>query len=198
MIGAVAFWQNPPTAGTLTVGLTYTNLPSNLVLLPPVPNQINATYTGPPAPISQMTIYNLSAKVDASHATPGAAVKLNVIAASTVNGITVQTPAPIVVAIDTLTSKEVPVEVKASAGPGWSITNTVAICPGSSKPNPCAVHFTGPASWMTNLHASAKFTHPVAANPDSYPNQSVHRQNNNRYFNLPTSSKPTPTCSLDV
>src|SRR5207245_196021 len=78
---------------------------------------------------SQVTFSNPSAKVDASHATPGAAVKLNVIAASTVNGISVQTPAPIVVAIDTLTSKEVPVEVKASAGPGWSITSTVAMCP---------------------------------------------------------------------
>ena len=198
MLGAVAFSQNPPTAGTLAVGLTYTNLPSNLVLLPPVPNKINVTYTGLSGPISQVTIYNLSAKVDASHATPGAAVKLNVIAASTVNGISVQTPAPIVVAIDTLTSKEVPVEVKASAGPGWSITSTVAMCPGSSKPNPCAVHFTGPASWMTNLHAYATFPHTVAANTDSYPNQSVQLQNNNGYFDLTTCSKVTPACSLDV
>ncbi len=196
MLGAVAFSQNPPTSGTLSVGLTYPNVPSNLVLISP-PNKINVTYTGLSGPISQVTTSNLSAKVDASHATAGAAVKLNVIATSTVNGVTPQAPAPIVVTIDTLTTKEVPVEVKASAAPGWSITNTVVMCPGSSKPNPCSVHFTGPTSWMTNLHAYVAFPHTVATNTDNSPNQSVYLQNNNGLLDM-TSCRTTPCVSLDV
>ena len=197
MLGAVAFSQNPPTSGTLKVGLTYTNLPSNLVLLNP-PSNINVTYSGLSGVISQVTVNNLSAKVDASHATPGAAVKLNVIAASTVTGVTVQV-APIVVAIETLTTKEIPIEVKANAAPGWSITSAVATCPASSKPTPCAVHFTGPASWTTNLHAYV--TYPgagIQANTNNSPNQTVQLQNNNGYFDSTTCSKVTPACSLDV
>jgi len=197
MLGAVAFSQNPPTSGVLTVGLTYPNVPSNLVLINP-PSNIKVTYTGLSGAISQVTTSNLSAKVDASHATPGPAVKLNVIASSTVNGVTVVTPAPIVMAVDTLTTKEVPVEVKASAAPGWSITNTVAMCPGSSKPNPCAVHFTGPASWTTNLHAYVTYPgQPIAANTNNSPNQTIQLQNNNGFLDM-TSCRTTPCINLDV
>jgi len=196
MLGAVAFSQNPPTSGTLTVGLTYPNVPSNLVLMNP-PSKIKVTYTGLSGVIAQVTTNNTSAKADASHASPGSAVKLNVIATSTVDGVTVQTPAPIVVAIDTLTTKEVPIEVKANAAPGWSITKTVATCQGSTKPSPCAVHFTGPASWTNNLHAYVTFPGTVAVDKTDSPNQPVQLQSNIGYIDL-TSCHTTPCANLDV
>jgi len=45
MLGAVAFAQNPPTTGNLTVGLNYTFGGANVILLNP-PTRINVSYSG--------------------------------------------------------------------------------------------------------------------------------------------------------
>ncbi|HSS59935.1 MAG TPA: CdaR family protein [Candidatus Limnocylindrales bacterium] len=196
MLGAVAFSQNPPTLKTLSKGLSYNTGTNPIVLINP-PSKATVTVTGLSSLIAIVNADNLSATVDASHAKPGLGVRLDVTVTPTLPGITVQQPPPIVVDIDTLTTKEIPVEVRANAAPGWSITNTVAMCPGSSKPNPCAVHFTGPASWMTNLHAYVAYPNTVSANSGNSPNQPVLLQNNNGYLDM-TLCRTTPCTDLDV
>jgi len=197
MLGAVAFSQNPPTSKPLTVGLSYPTTQNQIVVINP-PSKTSVTITGLADVIATVTPDNLTAIVDTAHAKAGAAQKLNVTVTSTDKRVTVQQPAPIVVDVDTIATKEVQVEVKATSAPGWSISSSVATCPGSSKPNPCFVHFTGPAGWTNNLHAYAAFPGQVAANSTNSPNQAVQLQNNNGYFDNTTCTRVTPACSLDV
>jgi YbbR domain-containing protein len=188
MLGAVAFSQNPPTSGTQSVILSYAIAP-NLVLINP-PRRINVTYAGLAAAIKNVTASNLSALVDApTHA--GAAVKLNVTASSSAPGVTPQNPAPIVVTVDTLVVKDLPVSVTTPrAVPGFSVTKAI--------PSPNVVHFSGPASWATNLTASVTYpgTVGVTGSIDS-PNQPVELQNSNGVLDLNV-IRTEPPASLDV
>ncbi len=188
MLGAVAFSQNPPTTNSQTVGLSYTLAP-NLVLINP-PSKTTVTYKGLAGDIRNVTASNLTATVDApTHA--GAAVRLNVTARSTITTVTVSNPAPIVVAVDTLVVKDLPVSVIARAAPGWSVTKAV--------PNPSVVHFSGPAGWETNLTASVTFPGTVSVTgPIDSPNQPVMLQNSNGSLDLPTIGRTLPPASLDV
>jgi len=187
MLGAVAFSQNPPTSNSKTVGLVY-QLAPNLVLIDPPPST-TVTYTGLSDVISHVAANNLTATVDApTHA--GTAVKLNVTATSTILNVKVQNPAPIVVTVDALVVKDLPVSVIARPAPGFSVTKAI--------PNPSVVHFSGPASWETNLTASVTFpgTVAVSGSIDS-PNQTVQLVNSNGALDL-TLVRTLPPASLDV
>jgi YbbR domain-containing protein len=197
MLGAVAFSQNPPTSKPLTVGLNYPATQNQIVVINP-PSKITVTITGLADIIATVTPDNLTATVDTSHAKAGNAQKLNVTVTPTDKRVGVQQPAPIVVDVDTITTREVQVEVKATSAPGWSVSNALATCPGSSKPNPCSVHFTGPSAWMNNLHAYVTFPGQVSANNINSPNQPVQLQNSSGYLDVQSCSKiTTPACSLD-
>lgn len=201
MLGAVAFSQNPPTSATLTVGLGYPNSTNNPVVLINAPNNIRVRVSGLSNQIAIVRSENLTATVDISHLKPGPAQRLDVVVTATIHPLTVEQPAPIVVDVDSLTSKEVQLEVKASATPGWSITNTSATCPDSSKPSPCFVHFSGPAGWMNNLHAYVTYPAPVAANTGTSPNQPIVLQNSTGFVDYNSCGKiltPAPGCSLDA
>ncbi len=199
MLGAVAFSQNPPTSKTLTVGLSYPNSTRNPVVLINAPSNVKVTVNGLSNVIAIVGADNLIATVDVSHVKPGAKQKLDVSVVPTIRGLTVEPPPPIVVDIDTLTTKEIQVEVKANAAPGWSISNTSAQCPDSSRPNPCYVHFTGPASWIVNMHAYVSYPGAVAANSANSPNQPIQLLNNSGFLDYTACNKIlTPSCSLDV
>ncbi|HUE61425.1 MAG TPA: CdaR family protein [Acidimicrobiales bacterium] len=198
MLGAVAFSQNPPTSATLTKGIVYADTTNNPVVLINAPPSVKVTVTGLSNQIAIITPQNLTATVDVSHVKPGPAQKLNVFVSSTIH-VNIEQPAPIVVDVDTVTTKAVQVEVKANAAPGWSISGSSATCPDSSSPDPCTVHFTGPASWMTNLHAYVTFPGLVAANSTNSKNQQILLQNSNGFVDISSCSKVlTPPCNLDV
>jgi YbbR domain-containing protein len=187
MLGAVAFSQNPPTTNSKTVGLSYQLAPGLVLINPPATTTV--TYTGLADVISRVTPSNLTATVDPP-TRAGAAVRLNVTARSTILNVSVQNPAPIVVTVDTLLVKDLPVSVTARAAPGFSVTK--------ATPNPSVVHFSGPASWETNLTASVTFpgTVGVTGSIDS-PNQTVQLQNSNGLLDL-TTTRTEPVASLDV
>jgi len=195
MLGAVAFSQNPPRTRTLPIPLTYT-IPPGLILIKP-PTKTNVTFTGLADIISPITSDRLVAVVDASQAKPGPAVRLNVTASSTIRGVTVQNPDPIVVNIDRLESDSLPVQVNARAAPGWSVTKALATCPSAQKANPCAVQFDGPSSWAVNLKAFVDFTAPVSANTYDSPNQPIELRNSNGAIDL-TTCTTLPCAKLDV
>ncbi len=175
MLGAVAFSQNPPTNGSLTVNLNYT-MPPNLVLISP-PATTTVTYSGLADVIKKVNPFNLTAFVDVTHAKPGPAVTLNITPHTTIQGLNVQTPPPIVADVETLQGKDLPVQVIARPAPGWSVTKAVAICPGALQPNPCIAHFTGPASWESSMVANVVFTGPVAVGSIDSPSQPVLLRN---------------------
>ena len=198
MLGAVAFSQNPPTTSSLTIGLNY-SVASNLVLINP-PSKVNVTYSGLADVIKNVNASNLVATVDATHASPGAAVQLNITVTPTIRDVKIpQQPAPIVVRIDDRQSSEVQVTVVAQAAPGWSIEagKTYATCPGVQKPKPCTVHFDGPATWQQGLAAYVSYPSSVNVGLIDAPNYSILLKNSGGILDL--SSIPTiPQAGLDV
>lgn len=198
MLGAVAFSQNPPTSGTLSVALNY-SVPQGIVLINP-PFKTNVTYRGLADAIKQVTVSNLSATVDASHAHAGQGVKLNVKAIASIQGVTVDNPPQIVVNIDDVATKQVQVNVNPPrAAPGWAVTEAVAICQGAAKPNPCYVSFSGPQSWETSLQATVNYPGTVNfSGPTQQLNQPVLLSNSNGPLNLNAPENRTaPPAVLD-
>jgi len=194
MLGAVAFSQNPPTTKNLTVGLSYT-VQKNIVLINP-PTKTNVTYSGVADLIAQVNPGNLFATVDASRALPGRAVRLNVVAHSTILNVNVQNPAPIVVDVDSLQSVDVPVQVIARAGAGWLLTKTTANCPGAQTPNPCKVHFEGPLSWESGLTATATLPGLIVQASIDWPNQQVVLRNSNGSVDMTVRTEPQATVDV--
>jgi YbbR domain-containing protein len=197
MLGAVAFSQNPPTTLSISVPLRW-SLAQRLVILNP-PSRITVTYTGLADVIKNVTADNITAVAEAGAAHPGSGVQLNVTAKPTDSRVAVQTPQPIVVNIDTLTVKELPVQVSAHAAPGWALApgKTLATCPGAANPSPCKVHFDGPTSWEGNISATASLSAPVSAGTIDSPNQPVLITNSTGTIDL-SSCRTFPCPSLDV
>jgi YbbR domain-containing protein len=194
MLAAVAFSQNPPTSKTLNVGLTYPNVPPNLILINP-PSKTIVTISGLADILPSVTSINLSATVDVSHATAGSAMRLNVTASSTVRGVSVQNPPPIVVNIDNRQAKDLPVSVTYRAAPGWSVSEAVALCP---RADPCLVHFDGPASWENNLIASVTVPSLINYTGAISPNQPIELQNSNGVLDLNSPTALTvPQTTID-
>lgn len=194
MLGAVAFSQNPPTTGSLTIPINYTNQPANLILINPPP-KTNVTYNGLADVIRNVNTNNLIASVDLTHATVGPAVRFNVsVKALLGSSVIVQPPAPIAVDIDLRQGKDVPVAVFARAAAGWTITKHDAVCGSGGT---CTVHFDGPASWETNLTAFVDFPGLVNVNSINSSNWNVQLQNSNGAIDL-TSCHTSPCANLDI
>lgn len=194
MLGAVAFSQNPPTTGTRSVGLSYAVAPG-LILIDP-PTRINVTYSGLADAINHVSSSTLSAFVDATKAKPGQAVNLDVQAKDTDSTVKVQNPPPITVQIDRLEAKDVKVQVFAHAAPGWAITSSKAVCSDAAQPDPCTVHFIGPASWETNLAASVVLPLAVNVGTIDSPSQPIQVQNNSGPIDF--SVRTVPGLSVDA
>jgi hypothetical protein len=192
MLGAVAFSQNPPTTKTLTgVGLTYA-VPPGLILINP-PSKTAVTISGLANLIAPITSDNMVAVVDATHASPGPEVRLNITAKAPNSTVTVQNPPPIAVNIDARQTKDLPVQVIARAAPGWRVTKAQALCPGADIPNPCTARYDGPATWEINLTASVTIAGLVSVGTIDSPNQNIQLQNSNGVVD--TSCRTTVPCA---
>jgi YbbR domain-containing protein len=195
MLGAVAFSQNPPTTRTLTVPLIYRLAPNPTIIVTSGPSSINVTFSGLADVIGPVRPDNITAFADATTVSPGPAVKLNVSATSTIAGVNFSNPAPIVVSIDQLKIVEVPVEVVIPhVDPGWTVTKTVASCP--PNPSPCKVHFSGPASWETQIRAIVTYATPINLNSQDSQNWPIRLQNSSGQINL--ARQTYPQLGLDV
>jgi YbbR domain-containing protein len=195
MLGAVAFSQNPPTTRTLTVPLIYRLAPNPTIIVTSGPSSINVTFSGLADVIGPVRPDNITAFADATTVSPGPAVKLNVSATSTIAGVNFSNPAPIVVSIDQLKTVEVPVEVVIPhVDPGWTVTKTVASCP--PNPSPCKVHFSGPASWETQIRAIVTYATPINLNSQDSQNWPIRLQNSSGQINL--ARQTYPQLGLDV
>jgi YbbR-like protein len=195
MLGAVAFSQNPPTVKTVTVGIDYV-VPPAIVLINP-PTKTTVTVQGLADAIARVDSSNLTASVDATRVLPAASVRLNVNVKPTDTHVQVQQPPPIVVQADTRQVQEVPVQVVAHAAPGWSVTKTNPLCPGSATPNPCKVHFDGPLTWEKNLVATVTLAQQISTGTLDIPNQLVALSSSTGAIDL-TRCQTQPCAVLDV
>jgi hypothetical protein len=195
MLGAVGFSQTRPTSKSIQVGLNYT-VPPNIVLLNP-PTKTTVSVSGLAENVDRADANNVFATVNAIGQKPGTAVKLTVAANTTVRGLAVQNPPPIVVNIDTLQEVALPVQVNVRGAPGWLVNSsqTFATCPGAANPNPCKVVFNGPVSWETGLKAVVTVSNPITGTGDVL-NQSVSLQTPKG--TLDQSIPTAPPISIDV
>ncbi|MDQ6878164.1 MAG: CdaR family protein [Candidatus Dormibacteraeota bacterium] len=195
MLGAVAFSQNPPTFKTLTVTPIQYTIPPNLVVINP-PIKTTVRVTGLADTIQAITPSSLVARFDLSKVSPGPAVKVNLVVTSLVAGVTVQNPSvPVALNIDQRKSQVLTVQVRyPHVTEGWVVTKAEARCPNS----PCAINFSGPASWQTGLKAFVDFTAPVEWDSRDALNLLVTLEQNGAPVDMSTFSKTVPGSSLDV
>ncbi len=106
MLGAVAFSQNPSTIKSLSVPLNYRLPPNPGIIITDGPSKITVTISGPADVIGPVTADNVTAFADATHASAGQAVKLNVSVTATDNRVIIQQPPQIIVNIDQLKTVE--------------------------------------------------------------------------------------------
>jgi len=192
MLGAVAFAQNPPTFKTLTVGITYSPIPDNLIVING-PTKTAVRVTGLADAIQSMTASSLTANFDLSRATPGQAVKVNLIVKSVVPGVNPQNSSvPSFLNIEQRKTISLTVQVRPRVAPGWVVTGAKAACPNS----PCVVNFEGPASWETKLNAYADFTTPIQSDNIDAPNIPVTLEQNGTPLDVANFLKTTPFSSL--
>jgi YbbR-like protein len=195
MLGAVAFSQNPPTLKSLSIPLNYTVKEGLIVINPPTKTTV--VFQGLADVLSRVNSDNTTATVDATNVEPGPAVRVNIQVQTPVNGASAQQPAPIAINVDTVADKEIPVQIGLRAAPGWSITKAVAACPDSTTPDPCKVHFHGPASWQTNLTATATLPGNVSATTINFPNQRIQLFNSSGALDF-NSIQTRPAATLDA
>ena len=192
MLGAVAFAQNPPTFRTLIASIQYT-IPDNLIVING-PTKTTVRVTGLADAIQSMNPSSLTANFDLSKATPGTAVKVNLIVKSVVPGVNPQNPSvPYVLDIEQRKTVALTVQVRyPRVAPGWEVSKAEAACPNS----PCVVNFEGPASWETKLNAYADFTAPVQSDKTDAPNITVTLEQNGTALDVSNFLKTTPNASL--
>ena len=195
MLGAVAFSQNPPTVKTVTVGIDYV-VPPAIVLINP-PTKTTVTVQGLADAIAHVDASNLTASVDATRVLPSAAVRLNINVKATDTHVQVLQPPPIAVQADTRQVQEIPVQVVARAAPGWSVTKITTVCPASTTPSACKVHFDGPLTWEKNLVATITLAQQVSTGTLDIPNQLVALSNSNGAIDL-TRCNTQPCAVLDT
>jgi hypothetical protein len=192
MLGAVAFAENPPTFKTLSASISYAPIPDNLIVING-PTKTTVRVTGLADAIQSMNAGSLTANFDLSKATPGPAVKVNLVVKSVVQGVTVQNPSvPYVLFIDQRKTVPLTVQVRPRVAHGWLVTKAQAACPNT----PCVVNFDGPLSWETKLSAYADFTGPVQNESTDAPNISVTLEQQGIPMDITNFLRTTPNSSL--
>jgi YbbR domain-containing protein len=192
LLGAVAFSQNPPTQKVLRdVSISYTMAPDIIVISPP--SKTNVTVTGLADALTAVNAGNVAASFDLTKASPGPNVHVNLVIRSLIAKVDVQNPnVPYVLNIDSLARKSLAIEVRTPQRPvpGWQLTKKEALCPG---PDACTAVFIGPASWETNLTASADFPLPVQQDSQTVPSIPVHLLQNGVPLDLTRFTQPLIT-----
>jgi YbbR-like protein len=198
MLGAVAFSQNPPTTKSVSVSLGYIVRDGYILISPP--SKTTVTLQGLNDVITHINSENLIGTVDASKVDVGSTVKVSIHVACVVPcpTVNIQQPASIVVNVDAMQIKEVPVQVGVRAAPGWAVTKAVAMCPGATSPNPCKVHFDGPVSWENNMTATATLAGFVNVSSKDSPNEKVVLGSSSGVIDAFAMNNTRPQASVDV
>jgi YbbR domain-containing protein len=169
MLGAVAFSQNPPTNKVVRdVTISYRYGPEIIVIDPPV--KTNVSVRGLADALTTVNSGNISAEFDLSKASPGPNVPANLIVSTRFKNVEIEKPVvPYVLNIDRLVTKDIPVQVRPPRiVQGWSLIKIEAQCP-PPTPTPCAVTFTGPATWADGLTAKVDYPNPINTNGQAVP-----------------------------
>jgi YbbR-like protein len=194
MLGAVAFAENPPTFKTLTASISYVpQIPDNLIVING-PSKTTVRVTGLADAIQSMSASSLTANFDLSKASPGPAVKVNLVVSAVVPGVSVQNPSvPYVLDIEQRKIVSLTVQPRfLHVATGWQVLHSTAACPNT----PCVVNFDGPASWETKLVAYADILGPIQNEGQDFPNMPITLEQAGIPLDVSNFLRTTPNSSV--
>jgi YbbR domain-containing protein len=164
LLMAVAFSEDPPTASTVKVGVTYSNVPQNLVVMNP-PTSVPVNVVGLSDNVKRFSQTSVGAVIDLSRAREGANQSFTARVNADPDGVSIQqTEIPVQLDLEPLATKQLPVEVRVTnvnAGQGISVVpeGTYSTC--SNDAQSCQVTVTAPKPMLDGMHAFVRFDFPV-------------------------------------
>jgi YbbR domain-containing protein len=188
LLAAVSFWENPPEVSSVPVGLSYQNLPSELVLIDP-PTRANVTVAGLADAVKQFSRTSVGAVVDLSHAHIGADQVFSAVVTADASNVSLQTATvPVRLTIERMASRQLDVGVRAlhvESTKGITIVgeNTYATC--GNYAERCKVVVTGPENTLRNLKAYVEYDAKIStAGTEWVPALPVKFERNGRPIDL--------------
>lgn len=175
LLGGVAFSENPPVLGSITVRVNYQPVPTDLVVVNP-PSTIEVPVAGFRSDVERYQQTTAGVTVDLSHAHPGQNQLYLARPRTDIQGLTFrQSAIPIRLDIENMVTKQLDIEVRATnKSPGVALVpdHTYATC-GNANDH-CQVAVAGPASVLATLKAYVDYDVPIttATTADS-PNQQI-------------------------
>ncbi|MDR0359459.1 MAG: hypothetical protein LBJ87_08365 [bacterium] len=188
LLMAVAFSEDPPTASTVRVGVTYSNVPQNLVVMNP-PASVAVNVVGLSDNVKRFSQTSVGAVIDLSHAREGANQTFTARVNADPDGVSIQqTEIPVHLDLEPLATKQLPVEVRVTnvnAGQGISVVpeGTYSTCGDDAQS--CQVTVTAPKTMLDGMHAFVKFDFPVqSAGIQRAPSLPVQFEQNGKSISL--------------
>lgn len=164
LLMAVAFSEDPPTASTVKVGVTYSNVPQNLVVMNP-PTSVPVNVVGLSDNVKRFSQTSVGAVIDLSRAREGPNQTFTARVNANPDGVSIQqTEIPVQLDLEPLATKQLPVEVRVTnvnAGQGISVVpeGTYSTCGNDAQS--CQVTVTAPKPMLDGMHAFVRFDFPV-------------------------------------
>ena len=164
LLMAVAFSEDPPTASTVKVGVTYSNVPQNLVVMNPL-TSVPVNVVGLSDNVKRFSQTSVGAVIDLSRAREGANQSFTARVNADPDGVSIQqTEIPVQLDLEPLATKQLPVEVRVTnvnAGQGISVVpeGTYSTCGNDAQS--CQVTVTAPKPMLDGMHAFVRFDFPV-------------------------------------
>jgi YbbR domain-containing protein len=162
LLMAVAFSENPPTASTVKVGVTYSNVPQNLVVMNP-PTSVPVNVVGLSDNVKRFSQTSVGAVIDLAGAHQGANQTFQAHVNTDPDGVSIQqTQIPLRLDVEPLATKQLPVEVRVT-----NVSNGVSVVPDGTyatcgnDAQSCQVTVTAPQPLLDGLHAVVKFDFPL-------------------------------------
>lgn len=188
LLMAVAFSEDPPTASTVKVGVTYSNVPQNLVVMNP-PTSVPVNVVGLSDNVKRFSQTSVGAVIDLSRAREGANQSFTARVNADPDGVSIQqTEIPVQLDLEPLATKQLPVEVRVTnvnAGQGISVVpeGTYSTCGDDAQS--CQVTVTAPKPMLDGMHAFVRFDFPVqSAGIQRAPSLPVQFETNGKAISL--------------
>ncbi|MFZ0217747.1 MAG: CdaR family protein [Candidatus Dormiibacterota bacterium] len=164
LLMTVAFSENPPTSRTVKVGLTYENVPSQLVVLNP-PSSVPVSVVGLASNVHQFSQTQVGASVDLSGAHAGSNQPFVAHVNAAADGVSInQTQISIPLDLEKMGQATMPIQVRvsnvnSSAGLSVVTSQTYATC--GSDTVQCKVTVHAPQNLLRGLTAYLNYDFPI-------------------------------------
>lgn len=192
LLGGVAFSENPPVFGTVSVKVNYSGIPADMVVVSPT-TSVDVPVAGFRSDVQRYQQTSAGVTIDLSHARAGAHQVYLARPRLDVPGLTFrQSTIPITLNIEPLVTHQLDIEVRTknkAAGIAVIPDRTYATC-GNANDH-CLVSVTGPEGVVDNLRAYVDYDVPITtASTRSSPDQPIKFEESGRPIDLKNQPPP--------